>query len=128
MKLTLSETPKTGFLSTRPYYYHGVSVREKVIGMLTCDPYLLLPLFTMDIIPAVLCLILGDTSASKYLACSPYSNLKIKQVAQWATIAHLGASITFGDSSKAGNPELETVIRNIFKLSDIMPILAICKY
>ena len=36
----------------------------------------------------------------------------MEQVAQWATIAHLGASIMFGDTIKAGNSELETVTRN----------------
>ena len=48
-----------------------------------------------------------------------------KQVAQWATIAHLGASIMFGDNnnlgcSKAGNSELETVIMNKFKTLKIL--------
>ena len=43
--------------------------------------------------------------------------LKKKQVAQWATIAHLGASLMFGDTIKAGNSKLDTVIRNKFKHS-----------
>ena len=38
----------------------------------------------------------------------------VKQVAQWAMIAHLGASIMFG-KTMAGNSEIETVIRNKFK-------------
>ena len=35
-----------------------------------------------------------------------------KQVAQWATIAHHGASIMFGDTISYDNSELETVTRN----------------
>ena len=43
-----------------------------------------------------------------------------KQVAQWAMIAHHGASIMLGDTSnlrcsKEGNSELETMTRNYFK-------------
>ena len=47
--------------------------------------------------------------------------LKVKQVAQWETIAHLGASIMFGDTifydAQRQVTLLETVIRNKFKQS-----------
>ena len=47
----------------------------------------------------------------------------LKQVAQWATIAHLRASIMYGDYIiyDAQRHELETVIRNKFKKKQRKP-------
>ena len=57
---------------------------------------------------------------STYLGVTGYNF--VKQITQWATIAHCGASITFGDTiiynaHRQVTLNFETVIRNLFKHS-----------